>query len=73
MDMFSLALQDPIPMLKYAADKHILSQKPFSYLANYCNGDSPSEIARAFKAKVRPNMKIYKFSIQVPMGVKQAF
>ena len=73
VDMFSLAIQDPIPILKYATDKHILSQKPFSYLANYCNGDSPSDLARAFKAKVRPNMKKYKFGIQVPMGVKQAF
>ena len=70
--MYALAMQDPIPILKYAKDKHIVTQAPFNVLAQYCTGDSPSQLARVFKAKCRPGSAKYKFGVQVPMGVKQA-
>ena len=72
IDMYALAMQDPIPILKYAKDKHIVTQAPFNVLAQYCTGDSPSQLARVFKAKCRPGSAKYKFGVQVPMGVKQA-
>ena len=73
VDMFALAMQDPIPIIKYAHSKHLVSQGPFKKLVMYCAGDSPSSMARAFKAKIRPGGPKIKFGIQVPLGVKMAF
>ncbi|MEM7375824.1 MAG: hypothetical protein AAF587_44960, partial [Bacteroidota bacterium] len=73
LDMYSLALQDPIPILKYAKRKHLLSQAPFSNLSRYCVGDAPSRLAQVFKAKIRPGSKKFQFRVEVPMGIKYAF
>ena len=73
VDMFALAMQDPIPIIKYAHAKHLVSNGPFKKLVMYCVGDSPSSMARAFKAKVKPGGPKIKFGIQVPLGVKMAF
>lgn len=35
VNFYSLSLQDPTPILKYAKDKHIISTKPFSTISNY--------------------------------------
>ena len=70
--MFALALQDPLSILAYARKNHLLSQKPFFFLAKYCTGDATSNLVRAFKAKVKPGGPKFKFGVQVPMGVKQA-
>ena len=72
INMYALAIQDPSEILRYAKTKHLLSQKPFSVLVERCIGDSPSRLAKAFKAKVKSNGKKYKFSIRVPFGLKQA-
>ena len=70
--MHALAIQDPTEILKYAKKSHLLSQKPFSIIAKQCIGESPSYLARAFKAKVSANAMKYKFGVRVPFGVKQA-
>ena len=72
IDMHALAIQDPTKILKYAKKSHLLSQKPFSTIAKQCIGESPSYLARAFKAKVSANAMKYKFGVRVPFGVKQA-
>ena len=72
VDMSSLAFQDPIPILKHAKAKHLLAQKPFSMIANYCVGDAPSAMAKAFKAKMVTHRKKCKFGVRVPFGVKRA-
>jgi len=69
----ALAFQDPIPILEYAKNKHLLGKNPFKMLVRYCSGDAPSNLARAYKANVRTGGPKFKFGIQVPMGVKQAF
>ena len=73
VDMAALALQDPIPILKYAKSKHLLSDVHFKHLVNYCTGDAPSQLAKAFKAKMKPGSAKYKFGVQVPVGLKQAY
>ena len=73
VDMFALAMQDPIPILKYAHAQHLTSKGPFKVLAKYCVGDAPSDYARVFKAKTKPGSIKIKFGVQVPLGVKQAF
>ena len=73
IDMFALAMQDPIPILRYARKKHLLKQDPFNKLVKYCSGDAPSQLARAFKAQTRPGGPKFKFGVQVPVGVKQAW
>ena len=72
VNMYALALQDPIPIIAYAKQKRILNQGPFRILVNYCTGDAPSNMARAYKAKVHPGTPKFQFGVQVPMGVKQA-
>ena len=73
VDFYALALQDPIPILRYARKHHLLDQRPFKSLSRYCTGDAPSHLARAFKAKTKPSAPKYKFGIQVPQGLKQAY
>ena len=41
MSLFALALQDPIPILKYAKNKKLLGKNPFKILVNHCSGDAP--------------------------------
>ena len=41
-------------------------------MINYCTGDAPSDLVRAYTAKVRPDGPKFKFGFQVPLGVKQA-
>ena len=72
VSLFALALQDPIPILKYVKKNHLFGQDPFRMLVNYCTGEATSHMARAFKAKVKPGGPKFKFGVQVPMGVKQA-
>lgn len=52
--------------------KHLLNQKPFPTLANYCIGGALSNLVKAYKAKVLLQGKRYKFGIRVPFGIKQA-
>ena len=73
VDMFALAMQDPIPILKYAHAQHLTSKGPFKVLTKYCVGEAPSDYARVFKAKTKPGSVKIKFGVQVPLGVKQAF
>ena len=68
VSLFALALQDPIPILEYAKRKHLLKQKPFRFLVNYCSGDAPSQLVKAFKATMKPGGPKYKFGVQVPLG-----
>ena len=73
VDMFALAMQDPVPILKYAHANHLTSKGPFKVLTKYCVGEAPSDLARAYKARTKPGSVKIKFGIQVPLGVKQAF
>ena len=70
--MFALALQDPVSIIAYARKTHMVDKHPFRMLINYCTGDAPSDLIRAYKAKVRPEGPKFKFRVQVPLGVKQA-
>ena len=69
VDMFALAMQDPIPIIKYSHRKHLMSQSPFNHLIKYCNGEAPSQMAKAFKAKTKPKSSKIKFGVQVPMSI----
>ena len=72
VNLFALALQDPIPILQFARKFHLLDSYPFKFLVKYCAGEAPSNLVRAFKAKITPGAPKFKFGIQVPLGVKQA-
>ena len=72
VNMFALALQDPVPIIAYARKMHLVDKNPFRMLINYCTGDAPSDLVRAYKAKVRPGGPKFKFGVQIPLGVKQA-
>ena len=69
-----MTLQDPIPILAFIQRKHLSNDRQFKWLLAYCNnGDHPSNLGRAFQAKAHPRDAKYKFGIQVPRGVKEAF
>ena len=72
VNLFALALQDPIPILKYAKNKKLLGKNLFKILVNYCSEDAPSQLVKAFKTTVKPGDPKFKFGVQVPLGVKQA-
>ena len=69
--MFALVLQDPVPVIAYARKTHLIDKNPFRMLINHCTGDAPSDLVRAYKAKVRPGEPKFKFGVQVPLKVKQ--
>ena len=71
--MFALTMQDPIPIVKYAHKKQLISQYPFHNLIKYCNGDSPNQMAKIFKAKTNPGPTKIKFGVKVPMSIWQAY
>ena len=73
VDFYALALQDPIPILRYIRNKPLIDQKVFQPLLKYCTGDPPNQLARAFKSKTTSTSTKYKFGIQVPLGIKQAY
>ena len=72
VDFNAVLLQDPISIVKYARRKKLLSHKPFTAVVNYCLGDTPSYLARAFKAKVRPAGPKFKFGVEVPLRMIDA-
>ena len=72
VDINSLALHDPIPILKHTRKKHLMSQMPFKLLVNCCIGDAPSALVRCCQARKGRAMK-HQFGVQVPVGAKQAF
>ena len=72
IDMYAIALQDPIPILHYLRRKHLLGQQIFRSFVNCCSGEAPSHLARAFKANTSPHAAVYQFGVQVPCGLKQA-
>ena len=72
VNMFALALQDPVPLIAYARRMHLVDKNTFRMLVNYCTEDAPSDLFRAYDAKVRPGGQKFKFEIQVPLGMKQA-
>ena len=72
IDMQALSIQDPIPILKYAQKKHLMTQRPFYALAKYCIGDAPSRLVRIFRVKTKPGHGRYKFGIEVPFGIRTA-
>ena len=71
MDMFELAIQDPIPIIKYTHRRHLMSQFPFHQLIKYCNGEAPSRMAKVFKARNKTKSTKIKIGIQVPTHVKE--
>jgi hypothetical protein len=71
--LYALALQDPIPILRYIRNKPLIVQKVFQPLLKHCTGDPPNQRARAFKSKNTSSSTKYKFGIQVPLGMKQAY
>ena len=72
VDFNAVLLQDPISIVRYAKRRHILTHKPFKATVNYCLGDSPSHLAKAFKAKVRPDGPKFKFGVEVPLRMRDA-
>ena len=72
VSLFAIALQDPIPILKYAKNKKLLGKSPFKILVNHCSGDAPSQLVKAFKTAGKPGDPKFKFGVQVPLGVEQA-
>ena len=74
VDMYSLAFQDPIPILKYAKHNHTILQEPFKTLARLCisTSEKDSDFTRAYKIRKGCFGKKFKFGVQVPIGLKQA-
>lgn len=69
----SLALHDPIPILKYAKSKHLLNQPHFKSLAYYCIEDTYSHMHRVFLAQTGKNAPKITFGEIVPRGLKEAY
>ena len=65
VSLFAIALQDPIPILKYAKNKKLLGKSPFKILVNHCSGDAPSQLVKAFKTAGKPGDPKFKFEVQV--------
>ena len=73
VDMNALILQDPIPIVAFARKVHIMDQDPFKNLVSYCTGDAPSHLARMYKVKQKGATAKFKFGVQVPLGLKNAY
>ena len=51
---------------------YLVDKNPFWLPINYCTGHAPTDIVRAYKAKIRPGGPKFKFGVWVPLGVNQA-
>ena len=78
IDFYSLALHDPISILKYARKKHIVGQDPFKRLGKlflYKIQDirnESSNYTKAYKANTNVFGRKYKFGVEVPRSVRHA-
>ena len=50
VSVFVLALQVPLLLITHASGMHLLDKNPLWMLVNYCTGDVPSDLVRAYKA-----------------------
>jgi hypothetical protein len=72
VNYFALSLSNPKPIISFARNNHLLDKMPFCHLTHYCRSNTAVDIARIFKASTSPAGIKYKFSIQVPKGIKNA-
>lgn len=70
---YALAIQDSIPILRYARIKLLLDQHPILPLLKYHTGYTPDQLACVLKTKPISTLAKHKFGIQVSYGLKQAY
>jgi hypothetical protein len=54
-------------------NNNLLDKMLFCHLIQYCRSNTALDIARILKVSTRPAGIKYKFGIQVPNGIKNAF
>ena len=73
INMNSLIMQDPEPIIKYALCNHLQNQPILRKVLKLSNNDSGNWIARAYNIKMNYCEKKFKFGVQVPRGTKEAY
>jgi hypothetical protein len=69
----ALSLSNPKPIISFASNNNLLDKMPFCHLTQYCRSNTAVDIARILKVSTSPSGIKYKFGIQVPKGIKNAF
>jgi hypothetical protein len=72
VNYFALCLI-PKHIISFARNNKLLDKMPFCHLTQYCRSNTAIDIARIFKVSTSPASIKYKFGIQVPKGIKNAF
>ena len=74
IDMNSLVIQDPIPILVYINKHHLQRDKHIGWVTKLShNGDHKSQLSRAYVMMTKPYEKKFKFGVQVPRGTREAY
>ena len=74
IDMNSLVIQDPIPIISYIHKNHLQRHKDFSWIIRLLyNGEHESLLRKSFNIMRKPYEKKFRFGVQVPKGTKEAY
>jgi hypothetical protein len=73
VNYFALSLSNPKPIISFARNNNLLDKMLFCHLTQYCRSNTAVDIARILKVSTSPAGIKYKFGIQVPKGIKNAF
>jgi hypothetical protein len=71
-DYLAFSLSNPLLIISFVRNNNLLDKMPFCHLTQYCRSNMAVHIARILKVSTSPAGIKYKFSIQVPKGIKNA-
>ena len=73
IDMNSLVIQDPTPILNYINKGHLQNHEDFKWIIRLAhNGEHHSYLRKSFNIMRRPYEKKFRFGVQVARGTKEA-
>jgi hypothetical protein len=72
VNYFALSQSNPKLIISFARNNNLLDKMPFCHLNQYCRSTTVVDIARILKVSTSPASIKYKFSIQVPKGIKNS-
>ena len=74
IDMNSLVIQDPVPILLHINKHHLQNDQHMGWVTRLShNGDHNSLLSRAHVMMTKPYEKKFKFGVQIPRGTREAY
>jgi hypothetical protein len=72
VNYFTLSLSHPKPIISFERNNNLIDKMPFCHITQYCSSNTAVDIAMILEVSTSPAGIKYKFSIQVPKGIKNS-